>query len=53
MAQSTNLQRTEIFVNVTQMHITCEKYGGLHLAEPGLTAGRHVFVSVTLLLVII
>ena len=24
-----------------QLYITCEKSGGLHLAEPGLTAGRH------------
>ena len=40
MAQWTNLQRTKIFVNATQMYITCEKYGGLHLAEPELTAGR-------------
>ena len=39
MAQMTNLQWTEIFVNATQMYITCEKSGGLHLAEPGLTAG--------------
>ena len=28
------------FINGTQLYITCEKSGGLHLAEPGLTAGR-------------
>ena len=39
MAQWTNLQRTEIFVNAKQMYITCEKSGGLHIAEPGLMAG--------------
>ena len=27
------------FVNWTRLYITCEKSGGLHLAEPGLTAG--------------
>ena len=39
MAQWTNLQRIEKFVNGTRLYITCEKSGGLHLAEPGLTAG--------------
>ena len=39
MAQLTNLQRIEKFVNGTRLYITCEKSGGLHLAEPGLTAG--------------
>ena len=27
------------FVNRTQLYITCEKTGGLHLVKPGLTAG--------------
>ena len=27
-------------VNSTQLHITCEKSEGLHLVEPGITAGR-------------
>ena len=27
------------FVNRMQLYATCEKSGGLHLAEPGLTAG--------------
>ena len=40
MAQWTNLQWIEKFVNLTGLYITCEKFGGLHLAEPGLTAGR-------------
>ena len=39
MAQWMNLQRIEKFVNGTRLYITCEKSGGLHLAEPGLTAG--------------
>ena len=33
-----NLQRIENFVNGSRLYITCEKSGGLHLAEPGLTA---------------
>ena len=28
------------FVNPTRLYITCEKSGGLHLTELGLTAGR-------------
>ena len=28
------------FVNGTRLYITCEKSGGLHLAEPSLMAGR-------------
>ena len=39
MAQWMNLQRIEKFVNWMRLYITCEKSGGLHLAEPGLTAG--------------
>ena len=27
-------------MNWTRLYITCEKSGGLHLAKPGLTAGR-------------
>ena len=34
-----NLQQIEKFVNVMRLYITCEKSGGLHLAEPALTAG--------------
>ena len=39
MVQWTNLQRIEKFENRTRLYITCEKSGGLYLAEPGLTAG--------------
>ena len=39
MAQGTNLQQIEKFVNRTQLYITFEKSGGLHLAEPSLMAG--------------
>ena len=39
MAQWANLQQIEKFVNRMRLYITCEKSGGLHLAEPGLTAG--------------
>ena len=40
MAQWMNLQRIKKFVNGAQLYITCEKSGGLHLEEPGFTAGR-------------
>ena len=40
MAEWINLQHIEMFVNPTRLYLTCEKTGGLHLAEPGLTAGR-------------
>ena len=40
MAQWINLQQIKKFVNLTPLCIACEKSGGLHLAEPGLTAGR-------------
>ena len=39
MAQWTNPQWTKEFVNPTRLCITCEKSGGLHLAELGLMAG--------------
>ena len=39
MVQWMNLQRIEKFVNPMRLYITYEKFGGLHLAEPGLTAG--------------
>ena len=38
MAQWMNLQQIKKFVNRTRLYITCEKSGGLHLAESGLTA---------------
>ena len=42
MVQWTNLERIEKFVNCMRLYIiiSCEKSGGLHLTEPGLTAGR-------------
>ena len=42
MAQRMNLQRIKKFVNGMRLYITCEKSGGLHLAEPSLTAGWQV-----------
>ena len=39
MAQWTNFQRIKKFVNPMLLYITCENSGGLHLAEPGFTAG--------------
>ena len=40
MAQWMSLQWNKKFVNQMRLYLTCEKSGGLHLAEPGLTAGR-------------
>ena len=42
MAELSNSQQIKRFVNPTQPYITCEKSVGLHLAEPGVTAGRLV-----------
>ena len=39
MAQGTDYQRIKKFVNRTRLYANCEKSGGLHLAERGLTAG--------------
>ena len=47
MAWWTNLLRIKIFVNPTQLCITHEKSGGLHLAESGLMAGRQADESWT------
>ena len=41
MAQWTNLQWTKKFANPTRLYISCEKSGGLHLAEPGLRQVVH------------
>ena len=38
MAQWTNLQLIENFVIWTRLYASCEKSGGLHLAEPSLMA---------------
>ena len=40
MAQWVNRLRNSIFVNPPPLPLSCEISGALHLAEPGLTAGR-------------
>ena len=40
MAQRVNSLRNSIFVNPPPLPWSCEISGALHLAEPGLTAGR-------------
>ena len=40
MAQWVNHLRNSIFVNPPPLPLSCEISGALHLAEPGLTAGR-------------
>ena len=40
MAQWVNSLRNSIFVNPPPLPLSCEISGALHLAEPGLTAGR-------------
>ena len=40
MAQWAKFLQIKKFVNPTRLYITYGKSGGLHLAEPGLTAGR-------------
>ena len=40
MAQWVNRLRNSIFVNPLPLPLSCEISGALHLAEPGLTAGR-------------
>ena len=40
MTQWMNLQRINRFVNPTPLYIFYEKSGSLHLAEPGLPAGK-------------
>ena len=42
MAQWVNRIRNNIFVNPPPLPLLCEISGGLHLAQPGLTAGRQV-----------
>ena len=39
MVRWTDLQWIEKFVNRMRLYATCEKSGGLHLAEPSLIAG--------------
>ena len=40
MAQWVNRLRNNIFVNPPPLPLLCEISGALHLAQPGLTAGR-------------
>ena len=40
MAQWVNRLRNNIFVNPPPLPLLCEISGTLHLAQPGLTAGR-------------
>ena len=40
MAQRVNRLRNNIFVNLLPLPLLCEISGALHLAQPGLTAGR-------------
>ena len=40
MAQWVNRLRNKIFVNAPPLPLLCEISGTLHLAQPGLTAGR-------------
>ena len=40
MAQWVNRLRNKIFVNSPPLPLLCEISGALHLAQPGLTAGR-------------
>ena len=40
MAQWVNHLRNNIFVNPPTLPLLCEISGALHLAQPGLTAGR-------------
>ena len=40
MAQWVNRLRNKIFVNAPPLPLLCEISGALHLAQPGLTAGK-------------
>ena len=40
MAQWVNRLRNNIFVNPLPLPLSCKNSGALHLAQPGLTAGR-------------
>ena len=40
MAQWVNRLRNKIFVNPPPLPLLCEVTGALHLAQPGLTAGK-------------
>ena len=40
MAQWVNRLQNSIFINAPPLPLLCEISGALHLAQPGLTAGR-------------
>ena len=40
MAQWVKRLRNKIFINLSPLPLLCEISGALHLAQPGLTAGR-------------
>ncbi len=40
MEQWVNRLRNNIFVNLPPLPLLCEISGALHIAQPGLTAGR-------------
>ena len=42
MVQWVNRLQSNIFVNLSPLPLLCEISGVLHLAQPGLTAGRQV-----------
>ena len=42
MAEWVNRIRNNVFVNPPPLLLLCEISGALHLAQPGLTAGRQV-----------
>ena len=42
MAQWVNYLRNNVFVNPLTLPLLCKNSGALHLAQPGLTAGRQV-----------
>ena len=45
MAQWVNRLQNNIFVNLPPLPLLCEISGALHLAQPGLTAGRHGWLA--------
>ena len=41
MVQWINRLRNNVFINLPPLPLSCEISGALHLAQQGLTAGRH------------
>ena len=46
MVQWVNRLQNNIFVNLPPLHLLCEISGALHLAQPGLMAGRQGKIQV-------